>query len=291
MVESVPSWWQRHRELRDQLPEPVDLAVAGGFGADRPAWAFAGGYQAAIAQLLREPGEPAPVLPLVSFCATEEGGSHPRSIGCTLRPRGEGGWWITGHKTFATLSRYAEEFLIVATTGQGTVKRPDLRVARLPASRAGLEVRPGPLLSMVPEIPHGVVHLSAAQVSDEELLPGGGYSRYLKPFRTVEDLCVCGAVLGWLLQLSLRFRWGEEIQEELLMMICATRSLCREDPATPAVHRALAGLLDAQRRLNERLPWTRVDETTRRRWMRDKPLMEVADRSREARLRRARFLG
>ena len=55
---------------------PVDRAVIGGFLADRAAYAFAAGYETALRRLH-------PALPeraVVSFCVTEEKGSHPSSI-------------------------------------------------------------------------------------------------------------------------------------------------------------------------------------------------------------------
>ena len=52
---------------------PIDRAVAGGFLADRVAYAFAAGYEAALRRLA--PG--LPKGPIVSLCITERGGGPP----------------------------------------------------------------------------------------------------------------------------------------------------------------------------------------------------------------------
>jgi hypothetical protein len=59
---------------------PADRAAIGGFLADRMAYAFAAGYQAALHKL-------DPTLPLedlAALCVTEAGGGHPKVIESTL---------------------------------------------------------------------------------------------------------------------------------------------------------------------------------------------------------------
>jgi len=67
---------------------------------------------------------------------------------------------------------------------------------------------PGVTLTEMPpppfalEIGHAEVRLDT-MVSPEAVLPGDGYDAYLKPFRTVEDVHVHGARLGWMLGLEI----------------------------------------------------------------------------------------
>ena len=47
-----------------------------------------------------------------------------------------------------------------------------------------------PPTPFAPEIPHARITLANVTVRDEDVLPGDGYARYLKPFRTIEDTFV-----------------------------------------------------------------------------------------------------
>ena len=61
--------------------DTVDRAALGGLAAAGVGWAFACGYEAALARL--DPGATRGGL-LAALCATEEGGGHPRAIRTTL---------------------------------------------------------------------------------------------------------------------------------------------------------------------------------------------------------------
>jgi acyl-CoA dehydrogenase len=69
----VEAWWPRQLALCAQHARPIQAAIAGGFAADRLAWAFCSGYQEALRALI--PNLPADAL--VSFCVSESGGNHP----------------------------------------------------------------------------------------------------------------------------------------------------------------------------------------------------------------------
>jgi hypothetical protein len=80
------------------------------------------------------------------------------------------------------------------------------------------------------------------------------------------------------------------VREELLALIVTMRGLARVDPASPAVHLALAGALDLCRRRVEGLGslWEQVDAPTRERWERDRFLLDVAGKVRAKRRETAR---
>ncbi len=268
----VDAWWAAHRALSDRWSGTVDLALAGGLAADRPAWAFASGYQAALDALL-----PEPAAGPVALCATEEGGVHPRAVLTRLE-----GARLTGRKTFVTLGQAARRLVVIAREGEGSDGRPRLRAALVDASRVA--VSPGPELPFVPEIPHAVVELDSVEA---ELLPGDGYADYLKPFRTIEDLHVHAALTGWLLRVG-RDRWPLEQVERGLAVAAAARGLADADPGAPATWRALGGLLELASGWIEELDFERVAEDDRRRWARDRAILGVAGRARAMRLERAR---
>ena len=201
-----------------------------------------------------------------------------------------GAWRLDGTKTFVTLGSSADELLVVAGEGQDAQGRNRLRLVRLNARRAGVSLTALPPPPFVPEVPHAELRLEGVAVEPEDVLPGDGYVRFLKPFRTVEDCHVFAAVLGWLLQVARRSGWPDETREGLLALAVMMRGMAALDPAAPEVHLALGG---AMALLRERVAaleplWERVDATTRERWERDRALLQVAGKVRALRLESAR---
>ncbi|WP_164014804.1 acyl-CoA dehydrogenase family protein [Pyxidicoccus trucidator] len=284
-LDSVDAWWRRHLELLSRFPAPADLALAGGFLADRLGYAFASGYQAAHRSLF-------PMLPEdrpCALCATEPGGAHPSAIQTRLTDT-DSGLRLSGTKTFVTLGTRAELLLVVASDGQDAQGRNRLKMVMVGAKRPGVRVTALPELPFVPEIPHAELVLEDVVVAPEEVLLGDGYARYLKPFRTVEDCHVHLALLGWLLQVARRSGWPESVREELLALAVMMRGLAQADPTDAATHLALGGALELARRTLERVGplWERVDAPTRERWERDRKLLDVAGKVRAKRLEAAR---
>ncbi|QSQ18233.1 acyl-CoA dehydrogenase family protein [Myxococcus landrumensis] len=285
-LDSVEAWWRRHLALMARFPTPADLALAGGFGADRLGYAFASGYHAAHRFLF-------PMLPADSptaLCATEPAGAHPSAIQTRLTSS-VSGWTLTGEKTFVTLGTSAELLLVVASEGQDAQGRNRLRMVCLDSKRRGVRVTALPELPFVPEVPHAELRLDDVAVSPDEVLPGDGYTRYLKPFRTVEDCHVQLALLGWLLQVARRCGWPDPVREELLALAVMMRGLAQADPSSAATHVALGGALArVKHTVTQCEPlWAQVDAPTRERWERDRRLLDVAGKVRAKRLESARL--
>jgi alkylation response protein AidB-like acyl-CoA dehydrogenase len=255
-------------------PDTIARAAAAGLAADRVAYAFAGGYEAALARLV-------PDLPRGAFaclCATEQGGAHPRAI----RTRFDGAT-LTGTKTFVTLGREADVLLVVATRGDGEDGRPRLVVARVPRDRPGLAMRDRPPSPVAPEIAHAEVTLDAVRVEPGELLPGDGYDGYLKPFRTIEDAHVLAAVTAHLIGLGRDHGWERAWIEEGALVVLALRAVAGEPPLRAEAHVALAGALARVRALVASAEIAKCDEPTRARFERDRALLLVAEGAREKR--------
>lgn len=283
---SVSDWWAQHSRWASRFPLPVDAAFAGGFVADRLGYAFASGYHSALRSLF-------PQLPRehrYALCVTEAGGGHPAAMHTRLTGSGEGPLRLEGSKAFVTLGTFADELLVVATEGQDDQGRNRLRLVRLDARRPGLTLTELPPPPFVPEVPHAELRLDGVAVAPEDVLPGDGYVRYVKPFRTVEDCHVFAAVIGWLLQVARRSGWPDEVREELLALAVTMRGLAQAEPASPAVHLALAGAIDLFRRRVDGLGalWEQVDGPTRERWERDRLLLNVAGKVRAKRREAAR---
>lgn len=291
-VHDAAAWWTAHQAAAADSTRSMVRAARGGFAADRLGYAFASGYGEALRRLVPEAptGSTAPA----ALCATEAGGAHPRSIKTRIAASAAAGtvssdgtgWVLSGRKQFVTFGPLAQTLLVVATRGTDETGRSQLVVARIPAARAGVLVQPLPELAFIPEIPHASVELKDVPVAADELLPGDGYERYLKPFRTIEDCHVMAALLGWLAQVARRSDWPRRVLQEVTMLLVTGLGLAAAPPLDAAVHVALAGWLE---RIEELLGtcrplWAQVDAQTRALWERDGSLLLVAGKARSERL-------
>jgi hypothetical protein len=191
---------------------------------------------------------------------------------------------LDGDKSFVTMAEVADELLVICSEGEDG-GRNQLVAVRLPIGRTGVALEPVPTPPFVPEVSHARVRLRGVAVARDERLPGDGYERYLKPFRTVEDIHVFAALLAWFVQVGRRSSWPATTLEDLIAVLGALDGLARSERMSPLTHVALAGVLDwADRMLQElRLELEQTDRETRERWKRDVALLEVAGTAREAR--------
>jgi alkylation response protein AidB-like acyl-CoA dehydrogenase len=265
--------------------DTIDRAALGGLVASGVGWAFACGYEAALARL--DPTA-AGDGSLTALCATEEGGGHPRAIRTILATRGEaGGYTLTGRKSWVTLGRDAEVLLVVASLGLDAQGRNRLRVARVPATREGVRLEAGGSTPFAPEIGHARAVFDAVAVDEDELLPGDGYTTVLKPFRTIEDAHVMAAILGWGIGVARRSGWDRAWLDEAIALVVTLGTIGAASPSDPGTHIALAGVLDATKRLLDAAAWDRVEPAVRAAWERDRPLLDIASTVRAARLEAA----
>jgi acyl-CoA dehydrogenase len=285
-AETLRAWWDATAVERAAPGTTLDRALLGGALADRLGFAFAGGYSEALRALV--PG----LDGIASLCATEEGGNRPRAIKTALVANGPGRYTLTGRKKWATAAGVGDEhgasaLLVVASTGEVDGKNR-LRVVRVPANAKGVTLVSS-IAPFIPEIPHAEVELAGVDVAEADLLPGDGYDDYLKPFRTVEDLHVHAALVGYLIGVSRRHEVPHEPIEELLAIAVTVRALAAADRAAPSTHVALAGVIGLVTKLvaDLELRWSSIggDEWTR--WQRDRSLLRVASAARIARTGRA----
>jgi hypothetical protein len=284
VADDIKDWWPLWSRVSPRFSDPIEAAIAGGALADRLGFAFAAGYHAALRSLI-------PALAaehLVALCATEDKGAHPRHIQSTLESDGEG-YELSGHKRWSTLATEANELLVLAKVGTDAAGRNQLRLARVRADAPGVSIRPMPVTPFAPEIPHAEISFERVRVESAELLQGDAWERYVKPFRTIEDLHVHGSLLGYLVGVGCRCSWPESDVERLLALIVAVRALAQESPEPPEIHLALAGLLDQTARVVQELEprWQTVGAHERERWQRDQGLLSVAGAARAARTKRA----
>lgn len=268
-VDSLESWWLATRDVREQLEVPADRALLGGVLADRLGYAFAGGYQAALQRLV--PGGEG----IRSLCITEARGNSPKDIDTVFD-----GDTVTGKKKWATAGPLATDLLVCAKTGVDEQGRNKLVMVRVPASAAKLTASSAPF---VPEIPHAEVELDHARVS--EVLPGDGYTEYVKPFRTIEDSHVHAALVGYLIGVARRNDFSRDLIEQLIATALAVRMVTLADPKAVTTHVALSGAMTQAAVLIAEVEraWEEVDDEEWTRWKRDRALLRVASAARAAR--------
>ena len=286
--ESVVHWKQRYEKQLLAWPEPVDMAIAGGFLAECPAYAFAAGYWAALYRLLPD----LPKTPVPALCISEKHGAHPGKIKCRLEKSDSSGhaadrWRLNGKKHFVTCGLEAELLIVAASTGTDPDGKNRLRMVLVDRATSSITITPlEQPIAILPEISHGVVEFSDVAVSGADILPGDGYLAYIKPFRTIEDLHVMAAILGYLLRIGSLFDWPNPAKEQLLALFLTIRTTTRADFTAPEIHIVTGGALESLHSLLKNLEtcWNTVDPKTREAWQRDQAVLDIAANARGKRL-------
>lgn len=287
-VTCLSHWWETWERLAPATSDPAARAIGGGFLADRVAWAFASGYQAALRALV--PGLPWDTM--AAFCVTEVGGGRPQDIRTTIRPQRDGMVLIDGAKRWTMLGNDRGTLLVVGAipTNASTDAPSPLRVAQVPVPSPGLAITPISSMPFIPELPHATIAMSSLQLPMEALLPGDGYTGYIKPFRTHEDIQVRLAVLAYLLREARSRRWPQTFVETLVAAIALFAQLATQDVAAPETHVVLAGALQLGEQICEDAGplWAMGGDTeAASRWNRDAALFQLNHGARQRRAARA----
>jgi hypothetical protein len=283
--ESVAQWWPRHRDLCRSNREPLGRAIAGGFAADRVGWAFASGYQAALHALF--PG--APEDRICALCVTEAEGNSPKAIKSSLR-RDASAWVLSGAKRWTTLGPDGSLFFVAARDEAASGARASIRLARVDSNAPGLKIETMPATRFVPEVPHAQLQFENVSLQDAALLPGDGYTSYVKPFRTVEDIYVNAAILAYLAREARRLAWPDAWVERCYSLLLLLEELAGANPNSPETHLALAGALAFGGGLlaESETYWAgAASDAAAQRWQRDRELLKIAGGIRAQRTQRA----
>lgn len=276
--------WAVYERERATASSPFSAAVKVASRVDRLGYAFAVGYPAALEHMVGETEFPC------ALCVTEAGGNTPRSIATTLEPA-DHGYRLSGSKTFVTFGTLAKSLVIACRVGQKPDGRPDLAVVRIPSDREGVVMHELPPTPFSPEVLHARVELEGVAVAPDERLPGDGYLGYVKPFRTIEDIHVVGAALGYLIGLGLRCHGPADLIAELGADLVALDAIVTAPPLDSRVHIVLHGIHRHVKSALESKPFASLMESApseeRARWERDRALLQIAARARNARFERA----
>lgn len=256
---------------------PFAQAVLAGLKAERMAHAFLGGYHAALRELAPT------VRDAVALCATEESGTNPKSMRCTATQVSPDEWVIEGTKRFIPTIDLNGSAIVICSEQLADDRR--LHAVRVRCDDPQLEIQPHGGVAFVPEVTHAKITLRGVRVKRSDLLPGDGYTHYLKPFRTIEDIHLYGAVAGYLLAVARRYQWLAVHTQRLLSAISGLAALAEGNYLSPAKHLALDGIFEqfAANIAGFEGCWATVDPAVTERWNRDRGLMLIAHYARTLR--------
>ncbi|SFI32004.1 Acyl-CoA dehydrogenase [Collimonas sp. OK307] len=274
-VETAEQWvlhWPAHV---NDWASTVMLAIAGGFKADRLAWAFASGYQGAIRAIVRQ----AEAHEIFAFCATETV-SNPLIVNTKWRYSESGKVIVNGIKSWAPMGHVCTSYLVAcAELGAPEQTRPPQRVVRLASSTPGLKADPLPSGGIIPELGRARVQLLDASTDASNMLEGDGWSTFIKPFKRVEALHVAAAVLAHLLREGRSRKWPSSYMQRVLTSLAVLCDLSRDWSAAPMTNVVLADAIDNAHMLaiEAQVHWTRgeLDESAAR-WERDRGMLSIS---------------
>lgn len=274
--QGLEDWYGRLLQRLGDTPQPFALAVGGGHLAATPGLAFLAGYQAALRVLW-----PAAPWTAGALCVTEKRSTRPADLSTRLY-----GLYLSGSKDFVTAAECADWLLVAAREDAGD-EAPRLALGVVRQGAPGVRIEALPALTLMPDIGHARLHLEQAQC---ERLAGDGWSDYVKPFRSIEDLYVLAAVCAWLHGIGQECAWPEPLQLRLLALLAGCAEVARHEPNAAATHLLLAGLFAQQQALAAELDaafaagpaqWATL-------WQRDQGLLRIAESARAKRLAKAR---
>lgn len=276
-VETLIEWRRATIADREIGETPVDRALLGGALADRLGFAFASGYGEALRALV--PG----LEGIAALCITEAAGNAPRAIETTLVQTAPGAYELSGHKKWATVGSLASSLLVAASIGRDC-DRNHIRMVRVLATAPGVHLVET-TAPFVPEIPHAEITFERVPVREADLLAGDGYTEYIKPFRTIEDIHVHAALVGYLIGVARRKGFGRDTLEPLLALATTTRAAAACNARSAGTHVVLAGLFTLVARELSALEakWAAAPDAEWQRWQRDRALLQVAGKARAAR--------
>jgi acyl-CoA dehydrogenase len=287
-IDDWDSWSSYLAGVLAEFSNTIDNALIMGAWSRRPAYAFAAGYQAALFKLYPQ----ANCNKRYAFCVSEVKGNNPKAIEASITETQQG-LLLNGEKSFVTGIDQADTLLVAAEfkppQDQWPLNRKLIKLVLLESNTPGVSITRHDPLPFVPELSHGSVTLAKVAVDESQLFPGDGYSDYVKPFRTIEDLHVVAAMVGYWLGVGFTHEWPHEVLEGLLANWLQCRTLSQYSPKDYGTHLALGGMLEQHAQLLQRLVphIDRLPDDLRHICQRDMQLVKVAEKARSLRLLRA----
>lgn len=279
---SMDNWFNQHLCLSGSIEDSRLRALNGGYHSEQVSYAFASGYQSAMESMFNASQES-----IAALCASEQGGTHPRAISTTLTLLQEQDHFIlNGSKRFVSGGKFAKQLFVLAKTGEMD-GRPRLTVVKLAENSIGLDVEPMPALTFIPELSHASLRFSDIHITKEAVLSGDGYTNYVKPFRTCEDIHISFALLGYRLR-EAHLAGNEAASTELIALIYGFMQL-GDTYTSSMTHVALAGLQKVMQKVFSEYDSHYADANPEgyKNWVRDKGILLLAEKAQQARTQKA----
>lgn len=238
-------WWRACQASQQQWLRPIEQSIVNGFAADRMAWVFAGGYQAALRSLFPVTNSDIPA----SFCVTESGGSDPAQFTSRVRVVGSE-VELTGAKSWIASGPDATRLFVLARLETDTLAdqpapaRPPLRVVAVDSRSSGVTMTAIASPRLLPELPQSRARFDAVRLPLAALLGGDAHAAFVKPFRGLETMHVMAGATGFLLREGRAGGWDRRLLERMLVVLSSLLSLAEANPLAPATEIALAGTLE-----------------------------------------------
>ena len=293
-INNIDQWQSLLKPVISTTTSSIDRAIIGGFLADRMAYAFLSGYENALQKHFAM----LPAQSLAAFCVSEKGGSRPKAMKTTLtQGQNADTYTLNGQKSFVTCAEDAQWLIIAAALTeceQNKIEdeiytRPNIKLALIEASTPGLTVTSSKELPFIPEIKKGSLALDNVKVMAENILPGDGYSNYVKPFSCVEGVYIMAATSAFLFRLACLFDWPKSIHEQLLSTLLAVKQLDEGDMSSPVTEIMVSGVKSQLKQITElsKPQWPKLPEQHLQRLQRDCGMLLMSDKNHLTRLERA----
>lgn len=276
----IPSW--RATQTRLGVETPFLPAVIAANEADRLAWAFFSGYQGAIQATF--PGRTSHTA--VSTICVNETGKKITEITTSLKGSrdklsldGSKSWSLTGVQDL--------DMFVLARREGGPLAGPgSLVCVQTSLHHEGVSLNTRSNQNVVPELPHGEARFNEVAVNPAQILPGDGYSDYVKPFRLREDVFVTACTLAYLLGEAREARWPTTWSQKCVAVISSLYACSTLSPHQPDTHILVAGALNMAGELiyETDFLWGKSATGKHGRWDRDFPLLSLGREARRQRV-------
>jgi hypothetical protein len=287
----LSAWFEMHANLTASTDNSIERAIIAGFNCEQLSFVFCGAYQSAMERMFR-----ANRHKLAAFCHTEKGVQKPRDMHTSLA-HVDANYHCSGTKHFVSGGQNAQSLYVSAIANDGAT----LKVFKLDAKEKGVGIEPSPSLPFLPELEHGTLTLERVLISETDILDGDGYTDYIKPFRTCEDLHILAALAAYRLKLAWQSlphylphkntafsdadRENQIFVQSMLRQLLGIASLDQQGYSNPLMHLALEDtkqkfeddLNKHEQTFAEQLPAAHAT------WQRDKMLLKLAEKAQSAR--------
>lgn len=280
--QDLAAWRQGLHVGNDTLAGAVDAGARAG----QLAFAFAGGYQCAIRRLLPE----LPPDAFVALLLSEGKRQRPDELLTTLHAADDAGFLLDGEKSWVMGGGgAADALLVVARRGVAADGRTESAMILLPANAAGVTHEARQDAMILPALPHGRARFSGVAVRPGMILPGDGWTRYARPFRTIEDIHVSAAIAAHLAVHAIRRGLPPALLATLAACILRLQECARADANDMVSHVLLAA---AERELQQACVQAsellkQDDDAFARDWRANAAIVGLAIPARQKRLEKA----